>query len=561
MSDTVTSQGVTNQSHAFEDINLFTCDTPLKDAIAREGGEGTANTVRLAAFGAVCGSADANDQGRLANLHPPVLRNYDAKGHRLDLVEFHPAYHACMQRSVAEGLHAPAFLAPGRSAESDPAAPQPGANVIRAGAFYMATQVESGHCGPISMTHAAVATLQLAPPLAAVWLPRLASRTYDQRRLPAEHKLGVTFGLGMTEAQGGTDLLTIATAARRVEGDHYRLSGMKWFLSAPMSDAFLVLAQIEVPLKAGLGCFLVPRFRPDGRINGLHFRRLKDKLGNRSNAAAEVDLVDADGWLIGGDGEGIAAILQMVTATRLDCAIAATGLMRRAVAEAIHHCRQRFVFGRALIEQPVMAAVLADMALQVEASVSLSFRLARAFDHMAMADAAAWRRLMTPVTKYWVCKSAAAVIAEAIECVGGNGYVEDSILPRLYRDAPVNAIWEGAGNVMALDVLHVLQREPEVVEIVVDGLEHEAGDDPHLRAGVARIRSMLEEPRLLDLRARALVEALATVAAATMLRHHAPQKVADGFIAARLAGAPHQSFGCGLEWTDTRAILDRALPG
>jgi putative acyl-CoA dehydrogenase len=274
-----------------------------------------------------------------------------------------------------------------------------------------------------------------------------------------------------------------------------------------------------------------------------------------------VELADADGWLIGGEGQGIATIMEMVTATRLDCAVASAGLMRRAVAEAVHHCRQRRAFGRPLIEQPMMASVLADLAVQVEAAVALSFRLARAVDRVAAPEAAAWRRLMTPVTKYWVCKTAPAVIAEAMECLGGNGYVEDSILPRLYREAPVNSIWEGPGNVMALDVLRVLQREPEAVETVVDGLEREAGDDVHLRAGVARIRQMLEEPRLLDLRARALLEALANVAAGTMLRQHAPQSVADGFIAARMAGVPRQTYGSGLEWADTRAILDRTLVG
>jgi putative acyl-CoA dehydrogenase len=536
---------VPNQSSPFEDVNLFTGDAALQAAVSREGGNGPGISERLTALGAICGSADAIEHGRLANSYPPVLRTHDSKGHRLDRVDFHPSYHACMQLSISEGLHAPQQHA--------------GANVVRAAGLYLTAQMETGHCCPITMTHAAVSTLQLAPKLAEIWLPRMASRAYDQRLLPADQKHGVTIGMAMTELQGGTDLRSNTTAAHRVEGDHYRLTGSKWFLSAPMSDAFLVLAQIEAPIRSGLGCFLVPRFRPDGTINALHFRRLKDKLGNRSNASSEVEFLDTDGWLIGNEGVGIAAIMEMVTATRLDCAVASAGLMRRAVAEAVHHARQRLVFGRPLIEQPVMAAVLADLALQAEAAVALSFRLARAFDHVTTPEAAAWRRLMTPVTKYWVCKTAPNLIAEAMECLGGNGYVEDSILPRLYREAPVNSIWEGSGNVMALDVLRVLQREPEAIEIVVDGLEREAGDDAHLRAGVERIRLMLEEPRLLDLRARALIEALATVAAGTMLRHHAPTAVADGFIAARLAGAPRQTYGSGLEWADIRAILDRAL--
>jgi putative acyl-CoA dehydrogenase len=537
---------VPNQSRPFEDMNLFTGDAALQAAVAREGGSGPGITERLTTLGAICGSADAIEHGRLANVYPPVLRTHDGKGRRLDKVDYHPSYHTCMQLSIGEGLHTPL--------------PDVGAHVVRAAGFYLAAQMETGHCCPVTMTHAAVSTLQLAPKLAEIWLPRMASRLYDPRLLPAEQKAGITVGMGMTEPQGGTDLRTIATAAHRVDGDHYRLTGSKWFLSAPMSDAFLVLAQIEAPIKSGLGCFLIPRFRPDGTINVLHFRRLKDKLGNRSNASSEVEFLDTDGWLIGQPGGGIASIMQMVTATRLDCAVASSGLMRRAVAEAVYHCRQRHVLGRPLIDQPIMAGVLADLALQVEAAVALSFRLARAFDHITTPEADAWRRLMTPVTKYWVCKTAPGVIAEAMECMGGNGYIEDSILPRLYREAPVNSIWEGAGNVMALDVLRVLQREPEAIEIVVDGLERESGDDAHLRAGVERIRKMLEEPRLLDLRARALVEALATVAAGTMLRNHAPEAVADGFIAARLAGAPRQTYGSGLEWADTRAILDRVLP-
>jgi putative acyl-CoA dehydrogenase len=538
---------VLNQSQPFENVNLFTTDEALQDAVTREGGDGPGIGDRLTALGRVCGSADAFEHGRLANTYPPVLRSHDSKGRRLDRVDYHPSYHACMQLSIGEGLHAPQAV--------------PGANVLRAAGLYMTAQMETGHCGAVTMTHAAVSTVRQAPRLADIWMPHLASRSYDPRLLPAGQKSGATFGIGLTEPHDGTDLLAITTAARRVDGGHYRLTGAKWFLSAPMSDAFLMLAQIETPVKSGLGCFLVPRFRPDDTINALHFRGLKDKLGNHSNASCEVVLRDADGWLIGNDGDGLSTIMATVTAMRLDCAVASTALMRRAVSEAVHHCRQRHVLGRPLIEQPIMVAVLADLTLQVEASVALCFRLARAFDHVTTPDAVAWRRLMTPVIKYWVCKTAPHVVTEAMECLGGNGFVEASILPRLYRDAPGSAMWGGAGNVMALDVLRVLQHEPDVLEIVVDGLERDAGDDAHLLAGVDRIRQMLAEPRLLDMRARALVEALATVAAATMLRQYAPIAIADGFIAARLAGAPRQTFGSGLEWADTRAILERALPG
>jgi putative acyl-CoA dehydrogenase len=535
-----------NQSCPFEDVNLFTGDAALQAAVAREGGSGPGVTERLTALGVICGSADGVEHGRLANAYPPTLRAFDSHGRRLDRVDYHPSYHSCMQLSISEGLHTPVVGA--------------GAHVVRAAGLYLMAQMEPGHCGPVSMSHAAASTLQHAPDLAAVWHPRMASRTYDARFLPADQKTGVTLGLGLTELQGGTDLRALSTAARRVDGTHYRLTGAKWFLSAPMSDAFLMMAQIEAPVKAGLGCFFVPRFRPDGTLNALHFRRLKDKLGNRSNASVEVDLHEADGWLIGAPGDGMGTVTDMISVMRLDCAVTSASLLRRAVAEALHHCRQRHVFGRPLSDQPVMVGVLADLALQAEAAVALSFRLARAFDHATTPEAAAWQRLMTPVTKYWVCKTASAAIAEAMECLGGNGFTEECILPRLYREAPANAIWEGAGNVMALDVLGILQTAPEAVEIVVDGLEREAGDDAHLRAGVERIRLMLEEPRLLDMRARSLIETLATVAAGTMLRHHAPDAIADGFIAARLAGAPRQTFGSGLEWADTRAILNRTLP-
>jgi putative acyl-CoA dehydrogenase len=366
--------------------------------------------------------------------------------------------------------------------------------------------------------------------------------------------------MGMTEKQGGTDVranTTTATAAGAGgPGGEYLINGHKWFMSAPMCDAFLVLAQAP----KGLSCFLVPRVLADGSVNGLRLQRLKDKLGNKSNASSEVEFQDAHGWMLGEEGRGVPTIIEMVTCTRLDCAVASSGLMRLALANAIHHCRHRSVFGKHLVEQPLMTQVLADLALDVEAATALSFRLAASFDRVGDEREMAWRRLMTPVTKYWVCKLGPAMAYEAMECLGGNGYIEEGLAARVYRELPVNAIWEGSGNVMALDLLRVLQREPETLSIVLGDLAAGAVGDPRLKAQLARIETMLQEPRLLDRRGRALTEALAVLAAASLLRAHAPAAVADAFIASRLAGAPRQTYGQGLESADTGAIVDRAYP-
>jgi putative acyl-CoA dehydrogenase len=546
---------VTNQSPPFEGTNLFTTDRPLREAVIREGGE--AAITGLSAFGAKCGSAEAAQQSRLANEFPPRLKAFDRQGRRLDVVEFHPAYNALMATSCAEGLHSKVWqhLASGGSGK-----PASGIGVVRAAGFYMAAQMEAGHCCPITMTNAAVPTLLLQPELAAEWLPRILSRTYDPAFRPASEKAGVTIGMGMTEKQGGTDVRANTTSAVPAgaggPGAEYIITGHKWFMSAPMCDAFLVLAQAP----KGLSCFLMPRFLPDGSVNALHFQRLKDKLGNRSNASSEVEFDGAHGWLIGEEGRGVPAIIEMVSVTRLDCAIASAGLMRRATAEAIHHTRYRSVFQKHLIDQPPMRQVLADMALDVEAATALVFRLARTGDEPTDEKATAWRRLMTPVTKYWVCKIAPGLVYEAMECLGGNGYVEDGMLARLYREVPVNAIWEGSGNVMALDVLRVLQREPEAAASVIAELDDSVADDRALKAALARVQQMLHEPRELDVRARALVERLALVAAGAILRAHAPAAVADAFIGSRLSGDFRHTYGQGVEWADARAIVDRALP-
>jgi putative acyl-CoA dehydrogenase len=559
MSSPFATHEVLNQSPPFEDINLFTTDRALVEAVNREGGGSAVE--RLTAFGAACGSAAAFERGRLANENPPRLKAFDTKGHRLDVVEFHPAYHECMAMSVAEGLHCSAW---GHLAgdEAQPGAkPIPGANVARSAGCYMAIQMEAGHQCPITMTNAAVPTLLLQPEIASEWVPRILTREYDKSFKPAAAKRGVTIGMGMTEKQGGTDVRANTTRAEPASGAggpgaEYVITGHKWFMSAPMCDAFLVLAQAS----KGLSCFLLPRFLPDGSVNALHFQRLKDKLGNRSNASSEVEFNAAHGWLIGEEGRGVPNIIEMVTGTRLDCAVASAGLMRLMLANAIHHCRHRTVFQRKLVDQPLMSQVLADLALDCEAATALAFRLARTFDRAADAHAAAWRRLMTPVTKYWICKIAPAFGYEAMECLGGNGYVEEGLAARVYREMPLNAIWEGSGNVMALDLLRVLQREPETAAIVIEDLAAAAGGDTRLKGQLDRAQRMLHEPRQLDQRGRALAETLATLAAGAVLRAHAPAFVADAFLATRLSGSPRQTYGQGLEAADTRTIVQRAFP-
>jgi len=555
MSSPFATHEVFNQSPPFEDVNLFTSDRALVEAVNREGGSHAAK--RLTAFGGVCGSAEAFERGRIANENLPRLRPFDSKGRRLDTVEFHPAYHECMDLSIREGLHCSAW-----DHLADPGGkPAPGANVVRSAGTYMAIQMEAGHQCPITMTNAAVPALLLEPEIAQWWVPKILARTYDKSFKPAAAKRGVTIGMGMTEKQGGTDVransTTAAPAGKGGSGAEYLITGHKWFMSAPMCDAFLVLAQAP----GGLSCFLMPRFLPDGSVNALAFQRLKEKLGNRSNASSEVEFQGAHAWLIGEEGRGVPTIIEMVTCTRLDCAVGSAGLMRLTLANAIHHCRHRTVFQKRLVDQPLMSQVLADLALDVEAATALSFRLSRSFDRVSDPNAAAWRRLMTPVTKYWVCKIGPGLAYEAMECLGGNGYVEEGLAARLYRELPVNAIWEGSGNVMALDLLRVLQREPETVEVVMEDLAAAADGDAHLKAFLARIQAMLHEPRLLDRRGRDLAEALALLAAGTILRAHAPAAVADAFIATRLSGTMRQTYGQGLDWADTRAIVDRALPG
>jgi putative acyl-CoA dehydrogenase len=527
---------VFNQSPPYENVDLFSSDTPLQDAVKANGAASELSA--LAAFGRQWGTADMFALARAANENPPKLKTFDPKGNRSDTIEFHPAYHRFMRESIAAGLHASTWTASGSRV------PAP-AEVVRAARFYMAAQVETGHLCPVTMTRAALAALAAEPELAAKVIPKVVTRNYDPLFRPWRDKSGMTLGMGMTEKQGGTDVRANTTVATP-DGDAYAVVGHKWFLSAPMGDAFLILALAP----GGLTCFLLPRFRLDGSVNALRFQRLKDKLGNRSNASVEVEFTDAFAWRVGEEGAGIRTILQMVQLTRLDCAIASAGLMRMALVTAVHHCRHRNVFGKKLYDQPMMRAVLADMALEVEAATALVFRLASALDRAADEPGeAAYARIMTPAAKYWICKRAPGFVFEAMECLGGNGYVEESILPRLYREAPVNAIWEGAGNVMGLDVLRALKREPEAERVLT-------------QLAAATPRFHLEELRAADEgTARAAVDTLALAASFAALKESVPAAVTEAFLKTRLETTHGALYGtAAIERGAATMLLQRVLP-
>ncbi len=535
---------VLNQSPPFAGVNLFATDPGLAALV-----EGVPRSVadRLAAHGEVWGSRETFELGRIANVFPPILKAFDPNGVRVDLVEFHPAYHALMRRSVAAGLHASIWDAA-----------EPEANVrslSRAAALYMTAQAECGHVCPMTMTSAAVAALAHAPDLANRWLPKIRSRQYDSSARFYLEKQGVTIGMGMTEKQGGSDVEANLTEAEDTRDGGFRITGHKWFLSAPMSDAFLVLARA----REGLTCFLVPRFLPDGTRNAIHLMRLKDKLGNRSNATAEAEFAGATGFLVGEVGRGIPTIIDMVTLTRLDCAVASAGLMRIALAEAVHHARHRRAFGELLIDQPLMTRVLADIGLDAVGGAALAFRLAESYDRAASDPGeAAFARLMTPAVKYWVCKTAPALVAEAMECLGGNGYIEESKLPRLYREAPVNAIWEGAGNIMCLDVMRVLRKSSEPLEAVLANIEDSLGASAKSTLNILRAAAAVA---LADEgSARILTEQLAMTVAAAALRRRFPSVIADAFLETRLNKSWRSTYGMLDSRFDARAFINYICP-
>jgi putative acyl-CoA dehydrogenase len=531
---------VQNQPPPLEPCNLFESDRVLREAVQREGAhwaQGDLNTL-----GATLGKPETVQLGFDANKFAPQLRTLDRYGHRRDEVEFHPAWHELLGIALKAGLHTSPW-----------AEPKPGAHVARAAGTYMLGQIESGVYCPIAMTYGSVPSLRLAPSIAKEWLPRIFSREYDRRFLPAHLKTAALLGMGMTENQGGSDLRANTTKAEPSHDGAFRLFGHKWFMSAPMCDAFLVLAQ----LPKGLSCFLLPRWTPDGDRNAVQILRLKDKLGNRSNASSEVEFHGAYAQLVGEEGRGIPTIIEMGNYTRLDCCIGSSALMRQAVAQAIHHCRYRSAFQKKLIDQPLMANVLADLALESEAATVLTMRLARAYDENDEASQLI-RRLLTPAAKFWICKRTPFVTYEAMEVLGGAGYIEESIMPRLYREAPVNSIWEGSGNIMCLDVLRVLDRTPNVVEVLWQELGD--GEDLRLKAFADRLHKRLaNRDRSDEAQARALVRELVLAVQAALMIKHAPQKLGDAFCASRLEGEGGGSaFGLLPPGIDLRAITDRA---
>lgn len=538
---------VENVSHELGDINLYRQDAALAEAVLREGA--AAQVADIDAFGALCGAADYLQQGALANRHPPEFDTHDRFGHRVDLVSYHPAYHRLMETAIAHGLHASPWTAPG-----------PGAHVARAAKSYLHTQVEAGHGCPVTMTFAAVPSLRLQPELAALWEPKITARVYDPRNLPAEQKAGLTVGMGMTEKQGGSDVRANTTRAYPLgtggPAQPYELVGHKFFLSAPMCDLFLVLAQAP----GGLSCFLVPRWRPDGSKNPLQVLRLKKKMGNVSNASSEIELRGALGWLVGEEGRGVRTIIEMVSMTRFDCMIGSSAGLRMATAQAIHHCRQRAAFGRKLVHQPLMQNVLADLALESEAALTLTLRLARAMDNRTDTHEDLFARLATAVGKYWICKRVPQHAYEAMECIGGSGVMEDSMMPRLYREAPVNAIWEGSGNVQCLDVLRALAKTPAVADAFFAELARARGGHALLDAEVAALQTALRQPADLEFRARDVVDRMAICLQAALLVQHAPAVVADAFCASRLAARSVHNYGTLPAGTDCTALIDRAWP-
>jgi putative acyl-CoA dehydrogenase len=549
---------VFNQASPFADVNLFDCDPALQEALKREGAGWALPS--LSRLGAMLGAADILDLGRQANANPPKLVNFDRNGRRIDEVEFHPAWHELMALMIGAGVHA----SPWDSG-------QPGAQVARAAQFLLFGQVENGAQCPVTMTYASVPALRQAGALAAEWLPKILSREYDPRSLPIGQKRGALIGMGMTEKQGGTDvranttraeLLDPAEAQRRFgEGGAgaYRIVGHKWFFSAPQSDAHLILAQTGDAGSAGLSCFFVPRYLPDGSRNDIRVQRLKDKLGNRSNASSEVEFCGAFGWLVGQAGRGIPTILEMGSHTRLDCVLGSAGIMRAALTHALHHARGRAAFGRKLAEQPLMQNVLADLALESEAATAFALRLARCFDQSEDPAQALLARILTPAGKYWLCKRGPGFCFEAMEVMGGNGYVEDGPLARLYREAPVNSIWEGSGNVMCLDLLRAFGKTPAARAALAAELALAGNANADFSACADRLIADLAGPQADEYGARRLAERIVVALQAALLLRHAPPFVADAFVRSRISAPVGGAYGRLPAAVDCASILARAL--
>jgi putative acyl-CoA dehydrogenase len=542
---------VANQATPLEGHNTFEADAVLTEAVPREGADWAVR--ELSELGATCGRPETIHLGVEANENPPRLRTHDRFGNRIDEVEFHGAWHELMRIAVSHGIHA----SPWRH-------PQPGAHVARGAAAMLMGQVEAGVMCPISMTYSVIPALRVQPDLAAGWEPRFLSLGYEGERLaPAAEKHGALCGMGMTEKQGGSDVRANTTTATPIDGGGpgaaYEITGHKWFFSAPMCDAFLVLAQAE----GGISCFLMPRFTPDGELNGIHLQRLKDKLGNRSNASSEVEFRGAWARLVGEEGRGIRTIIEMVNHTRLDCALGSAAGMRHGTAAAIHHCMRRTTFGKLLADQPLMQNVLADLAVESEAATIASLRLARTYDESLAGDehATELKRVANAVLKYWICKRGPAHAAEALECLGGNGYVEESGMPRLYREMPLASIWEGSGNIQALDVLRALARTPRALEAFLQEVDDAAGAEPRLDAFARELRQELGDLEAIESRARRVVEWMALALQGSLLVRFGDPAVADAFCASRLEGDGGRAFGTLPAGVDFGRIVARHSPG
>jgi putative acyl-CoA dehydrogenase len=541
------THAVFNQTPPLTDYNLFASDLALQEAVQREGASRASSELTLA--GAELGTCTLFEHARLANRFPPVLHNFDARGERIDSIEFHPSWHTLMRGIAARGYHSSPW------ASNDAAVP--GAHAARAAGYMMQAQIESGTLCPTTMTYGAIAALRHEPKLARDWVPRLLTREYDSRDIPFEKKRGGLVGMGMTEKQGGSDVRANTTRAVRDSDGTYRITGHKWFFSAPQCDAHLVLAQSS----GGLSCFFMPRRMPDGSLNGIYIQRLKDKLGNRSNASSEVEFVGAWGSLLGEEGRGVPTILEMGTYTRLDCCTGSAGMMRQAVVQALHHAHHRKVFGSLLIEQPLMRSVLADMALESEAACALSLRLARAFDSDSLSEIAL-RRALTSAAKFWVCKRGCELAAEAMEVLGGNGYTEELPLARIAREMPVNSIWEGSGNIMCLDVLRAFGKSQATREAVLDELSGARGQERHFDAAFERFAASINSD-LAEAQARRFAQSFVTLVQAKLLiagaTNAAASAVAEGFCATRLGDQGWGAvFGAGIAQLDDAAILARA---
>ena len=537
---------VFNQACPLENYNAWATDIALQEAVRREGGADYED--RLSTYGAIAGS-EILELGFEANENKPRLRTHDRFGHRIDEVDYHPAYHRLMELGISHGLTSLTWTG-GR-----------GARVARTALMYLHNQFEAGTMCPMTMTHAVIPSLREQPDVAAEWEPRVLSGEYDRRFIPPAEKRGVTLGMAMTEKQGGSDVRANTTRATPLTqpgpGREYHLVGHKWFCSAPMSDAFLTLAYAD----GGLSCFLVPRWCPDGSRNRFHIQRLKDKLGNQSNASSEIEYHGAWARMVGEEGRGVATILRMVGETRLDCVIGSASLQRQAVAQAVNHCAGREAFGRRLLEQPMMRNVLADLALETEGAVAMAMRLARGFEQAGDdPQSALFVRIATAVAKYWVCKRAPMMINEAQECLGGAGYVEETILPRLYREAPVNAIWEGSGNVQCLDVLRAMSKTPETVEAFFAELDAAGGTDANFDRFVSDLKQEFEQPEDMQPRARRVVEAMALALQGALLIRGGNAAVADAWCASRLAGDGGLLVGTLPPGLDLDTLVRRATP-